>query len=100
MSSSPAGGYGSLGRARSERTFERRERRLRPGERLTLCTTGVSERRTEDGGVVSLEGIARAVERAGDRSAAATVRYIQEAVTSASNEPLDDDAAALVLTVR
>jgi serine phosphatase RsbU (regulator of sigma subunit) len=93
-------GYRPLGRTRSDRTFERRERRLFPGERVVLCSEGVSERTTASGGVLGLEGIARAVEQAVDRGAAATVRYIQEAVTAASDEPLDDDATVVVLAVQ
>lgn len=43
---------------------------------------------------------ARAVRAMDDHSAAATVRSVQEAVVGASNEPLSDDAATVVLAVR
>jgi hypothetical protein len=36
----------------------------------------------------------------GDRSAAATARAIQEAVATASDDPLEEDAAVVVLAVR
>ena len=92
-------GYAPLGRSRSVRTFERRERRLRPGERVILYSGGVPGRATADGRPLGLEGIARAVKGMEDRSAAATTRAIQEAVTSASTEPMGEDAAVVVLAV-
>lgn len=92
-------GYGPLGRSRSERTFERRERRLRPGERLILYTGGVTGRTTSNGDTLGLDGIAAAVTEMQDCSAAATTRNIQEAVAQACAEPLTRDAAVVVLAV-
>lgn len=71
--------------------------RLSPGERLILYCDGVSERRTADGKRFGLAGIKEAALRAHSSSAAATVNAIEEAIMTASTEPLDDDATLLVL---
>jgi serine phosphatase RsbU (regulator of sigma subunit) len=90
--------YPALGRS-TRSSFRREERALRAGERVVLYTDGIRDRGTEGGGRFGVEGIARAVEGMEDRSAAATVRGIQAAVMSASPEPLEDDAAVVVLAV-
>ena len=90
--------YPALGRS-TRSSFRREERPLRPGERVVLYTDGIRDRRTEDGGRFGVEGIADAVASKGDRTAAATVRSIQDAVVRASSEPLEDDAAVVVLAV-
>jgi serine phosphatase RsbU (regulator of sigma subunit) len=87
---------GLLGRGR---TFRRDERRLRQCDRVVLYSDGISRRRTADG-LFGTEGIVRAVRGTAKRSAAATARAIQEAVVSASEDPLPDDAAAVVLAMR
>ena len=79
-----------------ERRFSRRQRRLEPGERLILHSDGITARRTADG-LFGLDGIERAVRQAKSRSATATARAIQEAVMSASEDPLQDDAVVVVL---
>jgi AcrR family transcriptional regulator len=80
------------------RTFHRHQRRLLDGERLVLYSDGISRRRTDDG-LFGTEGIAKAASGAGGRSATATVRAIQEAVVTASEDPLPDDAAVIVLAL-
>ena len=79
-----------------ERRFVRHQRRLEPGERLILHSDGITARRTPEG-LFGLDGIERAVRRARTRSAAATARAIQEAVLSAAEDELQDDAVAVVL---
>jgi hypothetical protein len=61
-----------------------------------LYTDGISRRRTADG-PFDIHAIARAVFGAGIRSAAAAARAIQEALVSASEDDLPDDAAVVVL---
>ena len=90
---SPTCRSGCTDRARS---FRRHQRRLADGDRLVLYTDGISRRRTADG-PFDVDGIAAAVRAAGSRSAAAAARAIQEAVVSASEDPLPDDAAVVVL---
>jgi serine phosphatase RsbU (regulator of sigma subunit) len=80
------------------RRFHRHQRRLEAGDRLVLYSDGVSRRRTE-AGVFGTDGIVRAAAGVRSRSATATVRAIQEAVVSASDDPLPDDAAVVVLAV-
>jgi serine phosphatase RsbU (regulator of sigma subunit) len=74
----------------------RRHRRLEEGERLILHSDGITARRTKDG-LFGLDGIERAIRGAESRSATATARAIQEAVMSAAEDPLQDDAVAIVL---
>ena len=87
-----------LGVLERERTFHRHQRRLVPGDRLVLYSDGISRRRTPDGSF-GTAGIVTAAGLAGGRSAPATARAIQEAVAGASEDPLPDDAAIVVLAV-
>jgi serine phosphatase RsbU (regulator of sigma subunit) len=87
-----------LGVLERTRAFHRHQRRLHDGDRLVLYTDGISRRRTADG-LFGTEGIATAATGATGRSATATARAIQEAVVSASKDPLHDDAAVVVLAV-
>ena len=87
-----------LGLTERTRGFRRHQRRLLDGDRLVLYTDGISRRRTSDG-PFDTGGIADAVRGARRRSAAAAARAIQEAVVSASEDPLPDDAAVVVLAV-
>jgi len=89
-----------LGSADRKRELIRHERRLREGERVILYSDGIVERRTSSGGMLGLDGIRRAVSIAADGTAAALAKSILEAVVTASREPMDDDAALLVLAVR
>jgi AcrR family transcriptional regulator len=85
-----------LGLWERERRFSRHQRRLEPGERLILHSDGVTARRTA-AGLFGVDGIERAVREAGGPSAAAAARAIQEAVLSAAEDKLQDDAVAVVL---
>ena len=67
-----------------------------PGDRLLLYSDGVSERRTADGGRIGEHGLRAILTELGPRSAATTVRGLQDAVINASPEPLRDDATLLV----
>jgi serine phosphatase RsbU (regulator of sigma subunit)/AcrR family transcriptional regulator len=80
------------------RNFHRHQRRLHHGDRLILYSDGVSGRRT-DTGVFGTAGIVNAATSRTGRSATATARAIQEAVVRASEDPLPDDAAVVVLAV-
>ena len=85
-----------LGVFERERVFHRHQRRLAGSDRLVLYSDGIARRRTDDG-LFGTEGIARAAAGAPTTSATATARAIQEAVVSASEDPLPDDAAVVVL---
>ncbi len=87
---------GLLGR---ERRFTRNQRRVEEGERLILHSDGITARRTPDG-LFGLDGIERAVREAQGRTPAALARAIQEAVVSAAEDPLQDDAVVVVLAPR
>jgi serine phosphatase RsbU (regulator of sigma subunit) len=87
-----------LGVFERTRAFHRHQRRLFHGDRLILYTDGISRRRTGDG-PFDTTGIAKAARGASGRAATATARAIQEAVVSASEDPLPDDAAIVVLAV-
>src|SRR5919199_1098305 len=85
-----------IGLAGRKRSFRRHQRRLAQGDRIVLYSDGVARRRTADG-LFGAEGIVEAVRGTAGRSATSTVRAIQEAVASASKDPLPDDAAVIVL---
>jgi AcrR family transcriptional regulator len=87
-----------LGVFERTRRFQRRQRRLGQGERVVLYSDGVSGRKTADG-PFGTAGIARAAASAPAGSATATVKAIQQAVAGASEDPLPDDAAVVVLAV-
>ena len=86
-----------LGIRFNERTFPVLSAPVRPGDRLLLYSDGVSERRTTDGGRVGEDGLRAILCQLGPRSAATTVRRLQDAVLKASPEPLRDDATLLVV---
>jgi serine phosphatase RsbU (regulator of sigma subunit) len=71
--------------------FHRHQRRLHGGDRLVLYSDGISRRRTSDG--------FKATSAVNGHSATATARAIQEAVSSASEDPLPDDAAVVVFAM-
>jgi AcrR family transcriptional regulator len=85
-----------LGLFKEERRFSRHQRKLHDRERIILHSDGITARRTPDG-LFGLDGIELAVRGAPSRSATAIARAIQEAVLGASVDPLQDDAAAIVL---
>src|SRR5215210_6403424 len=79
-----------------ERRFVRSQRRLEPGERLILHSDGITARKTPHG-LFGLDGLEKAIRSAESRSAPAIARAIQEAVMASTDEPLQDDAVAIVL---
>src|SRR3954469_22508180 len=85
-----------LGFTERERGFRRQQRRLAGGDRLVLYTDGISRRRTAEG-PFDVAGFAAAVGGAAAGSATAAARAVQEAVVGASEDPLPDDAAVVVL---
>lgn len=87
--------YTALGRGASAREFQPSRRRLLPDERLLLLSDGVLERRKTDGSIFGLEGIRIALSNTAS-GAAATVRAIEDALTAASADPLEDDATVVV----
>ena len=82
---------------RSGTAPEPSSRQLVPGERLILYSHGVSERETSSGRPFGPEGIAAAAASASAISVAGTVKAIEQAILAASDEPLSDDCALLVL---
>jgi serine phosphatase RsbU (regulator of sigma subunit) len=84
-----------LGLFEKARRFSRYQRRLEDDERLILHSDGITARRTRDG-LFGLDGAERATRDAPSRSATAIARSIQDAVISASTDPLQD-AVAVVL---
>ena len=85
-----------LGLLDRDRRFVRHQRRLADGERLILHSDGITARRTSEG-LFGLDGIERAIGAAPSRSAPALAKAIQEAVMAAAEDPLQDDAIAVVL---
>jgi len=86
-----------LGIRFAERVFPVLSAQVGPGDRLLLYSDGVSERRTADGGRVGEDGLRTILTELGSRSAASTVRSLQDAVIEASPEALRDDATLLVV---
>ena len=86
-----------LGMRFGERRFPVLSAVVGPGDRLLLYSDGVSERRTADGGRVGEHGLRAILTGLGPRSAATTVRGVQDAVINASPDPLRDDATLLVI---
>jgi serine phosphatase RsbU (regulator of sigma subunit) len=80
-------------------SFTPTERRLASGERLILVTNGVTERRAEGGGRFGSDGISRALANLENPTAAVTAMAILQAVADSWREPLEDDAAVVVLSV-
>jgi serine phosphatase RsbU (regulator of sigma subunit) len=88
-----------LGASGRSRSFEPATRRLGSGERLVLVTDGITERRTQAGGVFGEEGIRAALEGVENATAAASAMAILQAVTDCWHEPLEDDGTVVVLRV-
>ena len=86
-----------LGIRFSERVFPVLSAVVGPGDRLLLYSDGVSERRTTDGGRIGEHGLRTILAELGPRSAATTVRGLQDAVIKASPDALRDDATLLVV---
>lgn len=86
----------SLGLGEPARRFTVDRRRLGVGERLLLISDGVLSRRTVDGQPFGLEGVQTAIAGAADAAAASTVRALEDAITAASADPVEDDATIVV----
>ena len=86
-----------LGIRFTERTFPVLTAPVPSGDRLLLYSDGVTGRRTADGGRIGENGLRSILAELGPRSAATTVRGIQDAVIAASPDPLRDDATLLVV---
>ena len=86
-----------LGIRFSERVFPVLSAVVGPGDRLLMYSDGVSERRTADGGRLGERGLRTVLAELGPRSAATTVRGLQDAVIRASPDALRDDATLLVV---
>jgi serine phosphatase RsbU (regulator of sigma subunit) len=89
----------ALGSSDDELTLTPTERQLGSDERLILVTDGITERRTEGGGVFGIDGVRRAVAEVENPTAAATAMAILQAVTECWREPLEDDGTVVVLCV-
>ena len=66
------------------------------GQPVLITSDGVSERRTEPGGSLGLEGIPDALRRAA-ATPATTASALARAVIECSSSPARDDATVLVL---
>jgi serine phosphatase RsbU (regulator of sigma subunit) len=86
----------ALGLGEPARRFTTDRRRLEPGERLLLLSDGVLDRRRQDGEPFGLDGVRGAITDAVDAGAASTVRAVEDAITAASADPLQDDATIVV----
>jgi hypothetical protein len=86
-----------LGMRFTQRMFPVLSAAVSVGDRLLLYSDGVSERRAGDGSRIGEDGLRAILAELGPRSAAATVRGLQDAVITASPEPLRDDATLLVV---
>jgi hypothetical protein len=86
-----------LGIRFTERVFPVLSAVVGPGDRLLLYSDGVSERRTTDGGRIGEDGLRAILTELGPRSAATTVRGLQDAVINASPDALRDDATLLLV---
>jgi stage II sporulation SpoE-like protein len=89
----------ALGAGGEHSSFEVASVILEPGERLVLCTDGVTERVVKGGGRFGVDGMRRAIQGADAPTAAATAMAIQHSVMSGATDPHQDDATLVVLTV-
>ncbi len=89
-----------LGVRFTERVFPVLSAVVEPGDRLLLYSDGITEHRTNDGGRIGENGLRAILSELGARSAAMTVRGLQDAVLAASSAPLRDDATLLVMAPR
>jgi serine phosphatase RsbU (regulator of sigma subunit) len=89
----------ALGRGRRPPRLSPSQVRLNSGDRLVMCTDGITERKVKGGGRFGVDGIRRAIERADATTAAATAMAIQHAVIKSWTEPLQDDATLVVLAI-
>lgn len=71
---------------------------LEPGDRLVLCSDGVTASGQGQAGL-GHEGVAEAALRSDQGSAADTVRQVHRAVLAAAGDGLQDDATVVCLSV-
>lgn len=91
---------GALGSGEGRAEPRRHERRLRPGQRLILCSDGASTTtnlRPEN--IPSSTDVERAIMANPNASAAATVRRILDAISVSSPDGPQDDAVVVTLRV-
>lgn len=88
--------HDALGLGDHDRRFEITRRRLEPGERLLLISDGVLDRHTHTGAEFGLDGVRTAIAAAQHAAAAPTLRALEDAITAASSDPLQDDATIVV----
>jgi len=88
----------SLGKS-AKPSYRVTQQTLSPGQRVILVTNGIVHRKLETGKTFGVDGIKRAVARAGNPTAAATAMAIQRSVTDCWKEPLDDDGTIVVMAV-
>ena len=89
----------ALGAAHFTPDFEPGIAHLASGERVILVTKGITERTVEGGGTFGVAGLQDAVRTMGEPTAPATAMAIQRAVVECWQQPLEDDAALVVLAV-
>ncbi|CAA9462920.1 MAG: Serine phosphatase RsbU, regulator of sigma subunit [uncultured Solirubrobacteraceae bacterium] len=91
--------YEALGLGAPGRTFEVSERRLKPEELLLLVSDGVLEREVAGGGHFGIDGVrALVADRTGPLRAPALVRELSDALMSASEDVLEDDATLVAFS--
>ena len=88
-----------LGTGAPPEGYKLTHRQLRSGERLILVTDGVIKRPTENGATFGVDGLKRSLKRADSPTAASTAMAIQQAITDAWRDPLEDDATIVVMAV-
>jgi serine phosphatase RsbU (regulator of sigma subunit) len=86
----------ALGLGDGIRHFEVATRRLEPGDRLLLVSDGVLDRVTHGGDAFGLDGVRAALTHVDDPSPAPTIRALEDAITGASADMLQDDATLVV----
>ena len=90
--------HASLG-TRGDLTLQLAERQMATGERLILVTDGITERKTDMGGLFGLDGIRGALDTLESPTAAATAMAILQAVSDCCRDPLEDDGTVVVLGI-
>ncbi len=96
----PSQTQGALGSSAATAEPRRQERRLRPGQRLILCSDGAAITTSPPAdSAPSRTGVEHAIMATRHASAAATVRQILDAIAVASPDGPQDDAVVVTLRV-
>jgi AcrR family transcriptional regulator len=91
---------GALGSSEGTAELRRHERRLRPGQRLILCSDGASTTTSpRPYNIPSGPDVEHAIMATRHASAAATVRHILDAISVASPDGPEDDAVVVTLRI-